>query len=489
MRADALGPAPKLQRTSAGLEPYVPDATQPWDEVRASHLLRRAVFGPTAAEVDSAIRSTPQAIVSQLLEDQPEPDPPGDWVDDQPFVRPSSAEKKIQREQMDELRRWWMHRLSSTPLSLVERMTLFWHNHFATQASEVKRPQLMFHQNRKFRQNALGNFKSLVLIMNTDPAMLYYLDGRLNKKGKPNENYARELLELFTMGIGHYTEQDVAEAARALTGWVVEGQKAIFDPGRHDNEPKEFLGTLGNLNDLRITNIIFDQPATAEFICRKLYREFVYAHPDENIVRELAHIMRDNNYELKPVVQTLLLSAHFFDASTIGARIKSPVELVAGTARTLGLSVAVGGHVGADFLTDQAELLGQHLLDPPNVNGWTGHRTWISTATLPKRHLHTDRLVEGKSHAVERTWYVMQQPDLNAFIKSFPNPWDATALVRSVGQCLTPFSVDPKRDELLLSVLLEGAEVYDWNPDEPGADLRIANLLKVLFELPDYQLA
>ena len=312
--------APKLQRTTAGLEPYTPSPGQPWDEVRASHLLRRTVMGPTAAEIDEAIRSTPKAVVAQLLENPPRPDPPGDWVDNNPFVRPTSAERKIQRDQMDELGRWWMQRLATSPLSLVERMTLFWHDHFATQASEVQRPQLMYQQNRKFRQNALGNFKSLVLIMNTDPAMLYFLDGRLNKKGKPNENYARELLELFTMGIGHYTEQDVAEAARAFTGWTVDRQRALFDSSRHDNEPKEFLGVIGNHNDLRITNIIFEQPATAEFICRKLYQEFVYAHPDEAIAANSPKSC------VTATTKSDLSSKHSFSAHTFSTQQPSALE-------------------------------------------------------------------------------------------------------------------------------------------------------------------
>lgn len=484
-----LQAAPKLARTTAGLERYVPSADQPWDDTRAAHLLRRTVFGPTPTEIDAAVRSTPETVVEGLLtEHRRLPDPPNTWVNEDPFVRPDNAQRRIERERVNETRRWWMTLIANQGLSLTEKMTLFWHDHFATQAIDVRKPQLMFRQNTTFRQAAFGNFKTLVLAMNTDPAMLYYLDGRLNRVGRPNENYARELMELFTMGVGNYTEADVGEASRALTGWVVEGRRSRLNDSRHDKGEKTFLGRTGNWNDLSITNIIFDQPVTAKFICRKLYQEFVYHYPDEFIVDQLASILRENDYELKPVLETLLLSAHFFDDSTIGAKIKSPIDLTAGTARSLGLKVGDGENLTASFLVDQAEDLGQKLLDPPNVAGWQGYRSWISTNTLPKRHLHTDKLVDGKSHFVARKFYEMKPMDPVDYIKTFPNPWDAVELVRAVGRCMTAFPVDAEREELLLSVLLEGAEVYDWNPDAQGADTRVSNLLKLVLELPEYQL-
>jgi uncharacterized protein (DUF1800 family) len=480
--------APKLTRSAAGLERYVPTDAQPWNNVRAAHLLRRTIFGPTPSEIDSAVRSSPDTVVDQLLTEQRLPDPPDSWVREDPFPRPDSAQRKIERERVDETRRWWMTLIANQGLSITEKMVLFWHDHFATQAIDVRKPQLLFKQNTTFRQSAFGNFKGLVLSMNTDPAMLYYLDGRLNRVGKPNENYGRELMELFTMGVGNYTEADVGEAARALTGWTVDGRLSRLIDSRRDHGQKTFLGQTGNWNDLGITNIIFDQPVTAKFICRKLYQEFVYRFPDEVIVGQLAQILRENNYELKPVLETLLLSAHFFDDTTIGSKIKSPVELTAGTARSLGLKVGNDDNLTAEFLVDQADELGQKLLDPPNVAGWQGYRSWISTNTLPKRHLHTDKLVNGESHFVGRDFYAMKPMDPVAYIKSFPNPWDAIALVRSVGQCLTAFPVDKDREELFLSVLLEGAEVYDWNPDARGAEFRITNLLKLILELPEFQL-
>ena len=480
---------PKLTRSNAGLERYVPTDAQPWDDIRAGHLLRRTIFGPTPTEIDEAVRSTPDAVVEQLLANQPHPDPPDTWIYEDPFISPlNSAQRRIERERVNQTREWWMSLIANQGVSITEKMVLFWHDHFATQAIDVRKPQLMFRQNTTFRQNAIGNFKKLVLAMNNDPALLYYLDGRLNKVGKPNENYARELMELFTMGVGNYTEADVGEASRAFTGWIVEGRRARFNESRHDKAEKTFLGRTGNWNDLAITNIIFEQPVTAKFICRKLYREFVYEYPDEIIVDQLAQILRERDFDLRPVLETLLLSAHFFDDTTIGSRIKSPIELTAGTARSLGLTVGENGNLTADFLVDQAEELGQKLLDPPNVAGWQGYRSWISTNTLPKRHLHTDKLVNGESHFVGRNFYTMSKMDYVAFIKSFPNPWNAAELIHAMGRCMTAFPVDSDREEMFLSVLLEGAEVYDWNPDARGAGFRIANLIKLIFELPEYQL-
>ena len=256
MNERQIQPALKLARTTAGLERYVPNEAQPWDDVRAGHLLRRTVFGPTPTEINEAIRSRPEDVVEQLLTDQRLPDPPDTWVNEDPFVRPDRDQRRIQREQLDQTRQWWMTLIANQGLSLTEKMTLFWHDHFATQAVDVKRPQLMFKQNTRFRQSAFGNFKTLVLAMNTDPAMLYYLDGRLNRVGKPNENYARELMELFTMGVGNYTEQDVGEASRALTGWVVDGRRSRLNDSRHDKGQKTILGETGNWNDLSVTRII-----------------------------------------------------------------------------------------------------------------------------------------------------------------------------------------------------------------------------------------
>jgi uncharacterized protein (DUF1800 family) len=477
--------APKLAFATTGLAPYVPSADQPWDALRAAHLLRRTLIGPTPKEIAEAVQNTPEAIVDRLL-DIPYllPFPPAVWVNEDPFLRPTDAERAIERTRINEIRTWWMEQIVNQGFSIRERLVLFWHDHFATQAIDVQKPQLVFIQNSLFRIHAVGNFKTLVEEITRDPAMLYYLDGNTNRVGAPNENYARELMELFTMGVGNYTESDVGAAARALTGWTVTGRQAIFNDRRHDKGQKIFLGQTGNFNEQDIINIIFAQKATAEFICRKLYQEFVYEYPDETIVAQLAQILRDNAYEIKPVLKTLLLSQHFFDPAIIGAKIKSPVELVAGSARLLGLVAGKDKDIPGDYLYLLTDILGQNLLDPPNVAGWPGYRVWISTTTLPERHKMTDEIVDGMG----RLFFESKKPDGVAFIKSFPNPYDAKKLIHAAGESLTPFLVNPDREELFLSALLEGADVYDWHPDDPNAPRRISNFLKLLFELPEYQL-
>ena len=298
-RKSDLPAAPKLARSAAGLEPYVPSADRPWNEVRAGHLLRRTLIGPRPSEIAEAAQSTPEAIVDRLLADPPLPIPPGAWVHEDPLKgKLSKEQRQLRREQLNEMRAWWMDLIVNQDLSIRERMVLFWHDHFATQAKDVKRPQLMYIQNDTLRRHALGNFKTLVREITRDPAMLYYLDGRQSTAGKPNENYARELMELFTIGIGNYTEEDVGEASRALTGWTVNGRKAVFKSRRYDVAPKTFLGRVGNFDDRDIIDIIFEQDATATFICRKLYRAFVYHYPDETVVNQMARTLRENDYEI-----------------------------------------------------------------------------------------------------------------------------------------------------------------------------------------------
>lgn len=480
--------APKLAYASTGLEPYIPSAEQPWNEQRAAHLLRRTLIGPTPDEIAEAVQSTPEAVVDRLLA-MPflPPNPPAAWVGEDPFKKPNPAQRKIERERVDQTRAWWMSLIVNQGFSIQERMVLFWHDHFATQAKDVRRPQWMYLQNFLFRKRAVGNFKTLVQEVTRDPAMIYYLDSNTNKVGKPNENYARELMELFTMGEGNaYTERDIGEAARALTGWIVVGKQPVFRANRFDKAAKTFLGQRGNFNDRDIIDIIFEQPVTAEFICGKLYREFVYEYPDPDVVAQLAQLMRDNDYEIEPVLKALLLSAHFFDPALIGAKIKSPVELVAGTARSLGFRAGTRQDISAEYLVYIANVLGQKLLDPPNVAGWPGYRLWISTSTLPDRHKMTDEMVDAKPRNPNR--YTIVNPDVVGFVKAFPAPYDAEKLVNALGECLTPFPVDEQRREMFLDTLLEGADVYDWDPDHLAAPRRIKNILKLIFELPDYQL-
>ena len=259
-----------------------------WDVQAARHILSRTLFGITQQEVDFALTKTLDEFVDDyLLADISEPPAPGDWVNELPI--PQNG--KVDRQRFMELTYWWFDLMKNQGYSLAEKMVLLWHNHFVSEISVVKFPQYLYKQNKLFREFAFGNIKELTKAVTIDPAMLIYLDGRKNSKRKPNENYGRELLELFTMGVGNYSETDVVEAAKALTGWRIDGLESKFIPNRFDNNEKTFLGETGNFNHEDIINIIFTQDATAEWFCNKLYKEFIYYEPNETYIKELAVVM------------------------------------------------------------------------------------------------------------------------------------------------------------------------------------------------------
>ena len=273
---------------------------------------------------------------------------------------------------------WWAERMLVTRRPLEEKLTLFWHGHFATGNGKVRDTRMMLRQNEMLRANAAGSFRDLLAGILTDPAMLVYLDNGENRKGHPNENFGRELLELFTMGVGNYTEQDIREASRAFTGWTNDVLEFRFDPELHDFGEKEFLGRKGNFDGDDIVDIILEQPATADFITAKLYRFFVAEEPPPAVRSELAALFREANYELEPVLKRIFLSRDFYSPAAFGTQIKSPVQLVVSTYRKMGLEELP---TVPDFNGLTASL-GQSLFYPPNVAGWAGGRTWITPATL-----------------------------------------------------------------------------------------------------------
>jgi len=279
-----------------------------------------------------------------------------------------------------ELQSWWMQEMLTTPAPLAERMTLFWHGHFTSGLREVRSPQLMYRQNVTLRRYALGNYADLLHAIARDPAMLLYLNNQQNRSGAPNENFARELLELFTLGEGHYTEQDIHEAARAFTGWKMQPPDGRFLVVRrqHDDDEKQFLGARGRLDGDDIIAQILKQPRAAEFIVEKLWAEFVSPTPDPAAVRQLAAGFR-RDWEIAPLVRALLLRAAAQEPGDAGQLVKSPVEFVVGTVRSLGLQMPPRA---AALVATQ---MGQSLFAPPNVRGWPGGDTWITTQSLLAR--------------------------------------------------------------------------------------------------------
>src|SRR5471030_1009330 len=369
----------------------------------ARHLLNRTGFGATDSEVrEYATLERAQAVDRLIGGARREAflRPPA-FVD-APFepyyrIRQMNVEDRMaaQRrlvEQGFELRAWWLREMLVTPSLLTERMTLFWHNHFATSQQKVRLGQLMYRQNALLRREALGNFATMLHAIAKDPAMLVYLDNAGSRRQAPNENFAREVMELFTLSEGHYGEQDVKEAARAFTGWSLDRETGEFTYRRvwHDYGEKTVLGKSGRFDGNDVLDVLLARPEAAQFIAGKLWREFVSPNPDSREVARWASIFRDAHYEVKPLLRAILVSNAFWSADNRGALVKSPVELVVGTLRTFGI---IPFDLRPAVFASAA--LGQNPFSPPNVKGWPGGDAWITSSTLLGRKQWLERVFRG----------------------------------------------------------------------------------------------
>jgi uncharacterized protein (DUF1800 family) len=369
----------------------------------ARHLLNRTGFGATDAEISQFSPLERAQAVERLLSAARREaiTPPPAWVDE-PFdrfyrVAKLSADERmaVQRKlALDsfELRAWWLREMVSTPSPLTERMTLFWHNHFATSQQKVRSVQLMYRQNVLLRKEALGNFSTLLRGIAKDPAMLVYLDNAGSRRQAPNENFAREVMELFTLGEGHYTEHDIKEAARAFTGWSLDRETGEFTYRRiwHDYGEKTVFGRTGRLDGDDVLDLLLARPETSQFIVGKLWREFVSPQPQPGEVARLATAWREARYEVKPLLREVLNSDAFWSSENRGALVKSPVELVAGTLRTFEIHPT-----DLRPAVFACAALGQNLFAPPNVKGWPGGQAWIDSSTLLGRQQFIDRVFRG----------------------------------------------------------------------------------------------
>jgi uncharacterized protein (DUF1800 family) len=381
------------QPTEPQADPLAPLAAEAWTLQHAEHLLRRAGFGGTAAEIAALHAMGIEGAVDHLLT----------ATDDElpPFVpsvtgRPSREQYKdktqeerqaIQRDyrrsdrkQLQTLREWWIQRMIATQAPLEEKMVLFWHGHFCSDHQDTRNSYHLFQQNETFRRQALGNFGHLVHAVAKDPAMLEYLDNNKNRASSPNENFAREVMELFVLGVGNYTEKDIKEAARAFTGWTFAKNKFVKNRRQHDFGDKTVLGTTGPLDGEDVIEILLERPVAARFIARKLLVFFATTNPDDATVRALAQTLRKGNYEIAPTLRRLFLSEAFYAQGLVGEQIKSPIDLIVGTFRSLPIAPP------NNVLPQVSGRLGQELFQPPNVKGWPGDREWISTTTLFDRY-------------------------------------------------------------------------------------------------------
>jgi hypothetical protein len=399
-----------------------PISAAEWNRERAAHLLERAGFGGTPAEVDALAALTPAQAVRRLVYFEGAPQaalPPFDHsgvfeegLDPFPASRPATTDQaraggealgvkvkpagnrrmqpvvnrffywlRASKLETDRVAYWWADRMLTSPRPLQERMALFWHGHFAVNEDKVRDYRKTLAQIELFQRAGLGNFRELLIGVAQDPAMLAFLDAGVNVKGAPNENFAREIMELFTMGVGHYSEQDIREAARAFTGWNFEGLAFRVNADKVDDGEKQLLGRRGRFDGVQVIDIILAQEATPEFLATKLYRFLVREDPSPALRRALATRLRETNYELAPFLETVFLSRDFYAPESVGTRIKGPVDLAVSTYRKLGLASVPGV---PDF-NDTTGALGQRLLYPPTVAGWAQGRSWITPGLLLER--------------------------------------------------------------------------------------------------------
>jgi len=381
-----------------------------WNFTTAAHLLNRAGFGGPPAEIEKLLSLGPEAAVAHFVEYDKIPDttPDPEWAKPDPDRAKKFMEarqlgeeerrrrlreiQRADRQHMLELRGWWLERMANGPRPLQEKMVLFWHGHFATSVEKVREAYLMWRQNELFRRLATGNWSDMLIESAQDPAMLVWLDQAQSRKEHPNENFAREVLELFALGEGHYTEKDITEGARALTGWSYNRleQKFINRPFLHDTGEKVIFGKRGNFDGEDFLEMIVAQPQAARFITTKLWNFFAGEMPSEEIVTALADVFRKSNNTFKPVLRAMFLSEAFYGPSIVRSQVKSPVQWLVGSVRMLERELPPP--IVCFSLTRN---LGQDLFAPPNVKGWDGGLSWITTNNLLARYNEAATLAQG----------------------------------------------------------------------------------------------
>ena len=407
-------------------QPHQPNATQPWTIRLAAHLLRRAGFGGTQAQLIQAEQTGLAATIERLF----------DVNSAQAYNQEMEISGRLvtTSAEANGLAAWWLLRMAKTPCPLQEKMTLFWHGHFATGADKVNDSRAMLRQNDLLRKHCLSQFQPMVTALSRDVAMLIYLDSTENRKTRPNENCARELMELFCLGPGNYSETDIKEIARCFTGWEVRRNQFVFNSYQHDSGQKSFLSVHGNFDGDQAIEAILQQPAAARFMAKKLIRFFVF--DDEPISDELAEpiavALRDSAFDIALAMKRILSSKIFFSDLSVGKKIKSPVELAIGALRFFDVSVNL------PQLGNRLQRLGQVPLYPPNVKGWDGGRSWINASTILARANLFHEIFNNKSNTYAAgslaQWVASQPSDphysanwINDFLLAEPLSTAATA--------------------------------------------------------------
>jgi uncharacterized protein (DUF1800 family) len=388
-------PLPPLDKIdpAAAWQPWRPSPTDPWGRKWVAHLYRRAAFGASRAELLEAVRLGPERTLDRLLSGDPQAEDIQEALNDVGRVAAGQS--------IEQLAGWWVYCMWHTPHPLREKLTLFWHDHFATSDDKVQSPPLMFRQNSLLRRHSLGKFGPFLQAISKDPAMLVWLDSNRNVKGKPNENYAREVMELFSLGVGNYTEKDIREAARAFTGWHTERGDFTFVAAAHDGGVKTVLGQTGAWDGGDVVRIVLQQQAAACFLVRKLYRFLISeaADPPAALLEPLCESFRKSDYDIAALVRTMLASRIFYSAHAFRQRVKGPVEYVLGAVRAVYLRLGEGDRdfrpLPTQALAVRIAAMGQRLFAPPNVKGWPGGRAWLNTSTMLERDNFAEALAMG----------------------------------------------------------------------------------------------
>jgi len=402
-----------------------------WSRVHAAHLASRAGFGPTPSQLNRLESMSPEEAVDSFLTYPAEStrNQAPDWfhqeqaanrlpngMDRAAFRKlPEEERRKLRQKQQREDRKnlrtaqaWWLERMVKSDHPLEEKLTLFWHGHFATSSQKVRAAYPMLQQNLTFREQGIGSFAALVESVSKDPAMLVFLDNARSNRRKPNENYARELMELFTLGEGHYTEDDIRNAARALTGWSMHASKWEFQerPFLHDKGNKRFMGQSGRFDGSDIIGIILKRPRAAEFLAERLWRFFASEQIPKGVVGGLEKVLRETDFDIQKTLRALFLHEDFYHPNMIRTQIKGPVQLVTHLCRTLNSRTPPGQQ-----MVRACTQLGQILFAPPSVKGWDGGAAWITASTLAMRYQLAERLVKMRGSFQKENLFPEGPPD------------------------------------------------------------------------------
>jgi uncharacterized protein (DUF1800 family) len=527
-------------KTTSGLNQY----TGPWTHAEMIHLLRRTTFGVKYSDVLALEFMTMDQAVDQLLNVSTTPPTPplnnyqNTYADPtgipfgQPWVSSGYGDNTVNSHRLYSLKSWWFSQIVDQPISILEKMVLFWHNHFAIETLLIGDARMSYKYNALLRANALGNFKTLTRQVTTDPAMLRYLNGYLNTKTAPDENYARELQELFTISKDFptiYDEDDVKAAAKVLTGWRVNSTSAtsFFDSSKHDTGTKVFSSFYGNkviygktgsagANETdELIDMLFNKLETAIHICRKLYRYFVYYVIDTNthynVIVPLAQTLVFANFDIKPILSTLLKSEHFFDVNNRDCYIRTPTDFLAGSFRTFGITFPGGFSIDKqyavwNYLRSYGSILNQELGDPPNVAGWPAYyqvpefyEVWINSTTLPRRMSYMDMMLASGFSAGTGTAFKI---DVVNFAKQYPNAGDPNMLMDYCVELLLGIGLSStKKNDIKTATLLSGqTSDYYWtsawaayisNPNATNTNIvktRLTGMLTELTHLAEHHL-